>query len=217
MPEQPAAPRRDPRLDRSRTAILAAAVALLSEGGVRAVTIEAVTARSGVARSTLYRHFTTGTELLAAAFRELLPALPPAPEGGAPRDRLLHLVRAHADQFEQAPALAAVVWMTAIGKSADLPSDAEERTRLATLREHVIEHYRAPFEEVLTACLPGATLSGHEVELAAAQLAGPLLFNTLVTRRASDARFCARLVDDFLAGRARTTGEETARAQTPAT
>ncbi|GAA3524719.1 TetR/AcrR family transcriptional regulator [Amycolatopsis ultiminotia] len=209
--------RRDPRLDRSRSAILTAAVALLSEGGVRAVTIEAVTARSGVARSTLYRHFATGTELLAAAFRELLPPLRPALDGGSPRDRLLHLVRSHADQFEHAPALAAVVWMTAIGKSSDSPPDAEERTRLAALREHVIEHYRAPFETVLGACLPGQAPTGGEVELAAAQLTGPLLFNALVTGRTNDASFCARLVDDFLAGRAGTGEEVRGTAQTPAT
>lgn len=92
MTRQQLPDRRDPRLDRSRSAILSAAVALLSEGGVKQVTVDAVTARSGVARSTLYRHFPNNTELLAAAFQELLPPLR-LPETGLPaRERLLRLV-----------------------------------------------------------------------------------------------------------------------------
>ncbi|MFF5991308.1 TetR/AcrR family transcriptional regulator [Prauserella flavalba] len=190
---------RDPRLDRSRAAILAAAVALLSEGGVRQVTIDAVTARSGVARSTLYRHFPNNTELLAAAFQQLLPPLRPPSANGSPRERLLRLVRAQARQIEQAPTLAAVVWMTTIGLSADTPADAAERTRLAALREHIVTNYRSPFDTVLTACLgAGGRPDDDEIDAAAAQLVGPLLFNTLITRRPNDPAFCARLVDDFL-------------------
>ncbi|MFJ8814635.1 MULTISPECIES: TetR/AcrR family transcriptional regulator [Amycolatopsis] len=186
--------RRDPRLDRSRSAILSAAVALLSEGGVRAVTIEAVTSRSGVARSTLYRHFPNNTELLAAAFRELLPPLDP-PAGGTPRERLLRLVRAQAGQIEGAPAMAALVWMAAIGLDGGGAPDEGERGRLAALREHVVDTYRRPFDAVLADCLPGE----EDVDFAAARLVGPLLFNALILRRPSDAAFCARLVDDFLA------------------
>jgi TetR/AcrR family transcriptional regulator, regulator of autoinduction and epiphytic fitness len=46
----------DPRVERSRTAVLDAAAGLLLEGGVPALTVEAVVERSGVARSTIYRH-----------------------------------------------------------------------------------------------------------------------------------------------------------------
>ncbi len=192
--------RRDPRLDRSRSAILAAAVALLSDGGVRQVTVEAVTARSGVARSTLYRHFATNTELLAAAFQELLPPLR-LPEADLPaRDRLLRLVLNQADQIDRASTVAAVVWMSTIGLSAETPADADERTQLEALREHVVDSYRRPFNAVLMECLEaGDSLSTQDIEFATAQLIGPLLFNILVTGRANDARFCARVVDDFLA------------------
>ncbi|MBK1783486.1 TetR/AcrR family transcriptional regulator [Prauserella cavernicola] len=186
--------RRDPRLDRSRSAILSAAVELLSEGGVKAVTIDAVTARSGVARSTLYRHFPNNVELLAAAFQELLPPLRLPAAGGAPRDRLLRLVRAQAEQIESAPALAAVVWLATVGLTTDAPSD-DERSRLAALRERIVDNLRGPFDAVLTECL-----GDRDIDHAAAQLVGPLLFNTLITRRPNDERFCARVVDDYLAG-----------------
>ncbi|WP_431875796.1 TetR/AcrR family transcriptional regulator [Amycolatopsis sacchari] len=191
------ADRRDPRLDRSRSAILSAAVALLSEGGVRQVTIEAVTARSGVARSTLYRHFPTSVELLAAAFQELLPPLRLPDPDATPRDRLLQLVVAQAEQIDRAPAVAAVVWLSTLGLSG-VPSGAEDQSRLGALREHVVERYRGPFEAVLAECLPS---SERDIDVAAAQLVGPLLFNALVTGRPSDRGFCVRIVDDFLAGR----------------
>ncbi|HVV11893.1 TetR/AcrR family transcriptional regulator [Amycolatopsis sp.] len=190
----------DPRLDRSRSAILSAAVALLSEGGFKQVTIEAVTARSGVARSTLYRHFRNNTELLAAAFQELLPPLGLPAGGGPVRQRLLRLVVAQAGQIESAPTMAAVVWMATTGLSADTPADNDERSRLGALREHIIENYRGPFHTVLAECLAaGGAPSERDIDEAAAQLVGPLLFNALITRRPNDKRYCARLVDDFLA------------------
>lgn len=200
--------RRDPRLDRSRSAILAAAVTLLSEGGVKQVTVDAVTARSGVARSTLYRHFPNNTELLAAAFQELLPPLRLPSPGLPARDRLLRLVLNQADQIERAPTVAAVVWMSTIGLSTGAPADADERTQLGALREHIIDSYRRPFDAVLLACLEsGDPLSQRDTEFATAQLIGPLLFNVLITGRPNDTEFCTRIVDDFLATHGAGTGE----------
>ncbi|WP_267618919.1 TetR/AcrR family transcriptional regulator, partial [Gordonia bronchialis] len=63
----------DPRRVRSRARLLDAAATLLSSGGVEAVTVEAVTRLSRVARTTLYRHFESTTDLVAAAFERLLP------------------------------------------------------------------------------------------------------------------------------------------------
>lgn len=194
--------RRDPRLDRSRAAILTAAVELLAEGGIHRVTIEAVTSRSGVARSTLYRHFRNNTELLAAAFQELLPPLAAPAPGGGPRARLLRLVLDQARQIAQAPTMAAVIWMTASGLSGEPPADAGERGRLDGLRRHIVDRYRRPFHPVLADCLPGRPREA-DFDLAAAQLIGPLLFNALITKRPNDSRFCARLVDDFLAAHGR--------------
>jgi AcrR family transcriptional regulator len=48
----------DPRWLRSRTRLLDAAAELLRAGGIDAVTIDAVTKESKVARTTLWRHVT---------------------------------------------------------------------------------------------------------------------------------------------------------------
>ena len=58
----------DPRVLRSRRAVLQAAQELVAEDGVRGVTIEAVSARSGVAKTTIYRQWRDCNDLLVNAF-----------------------------------------------------------------------------------------------------------------------------------------------------
>ncbi|HWC82082.1 MAG TPA: helix-turn-helix domain-containing protein [Pseudonocardiaceae bacterium] len=189
-PQQRDTRHRDPRLDRSRTAILDAATELLLQGDIGQVTIEAITARSGVARSTLYRHFPTITEVLAAAFQRTLPPLAAPPEG-TPAQRLLALVREQAAQIDNAPSSTAMIWMVA----ASARLGGGESAQLSTLWERVIERCRAPFDPLLRDCL------GDEVDIdvVAAQLIGPLLFNAQILRRPNSDEFCARIVSDFLA------------------
>src|ERR1700742_4548 len=93
----------DPRPARSRARLLDAAVALLRSGGPSAVTIDAVTRGANVARATLYRHFPTGNDLLAAAFNSLIPPAPTPPAEGSLRDRLVALVLDPADAVASAP------------------------------------------------------------------------------------------------------------------
>ena len=76
--------------------MLEAAIALLIEGGYPAVTMEAVAAASGVAKSTIYRHWSNRDVLISDAFHALKPPIP-APVEGDVRSRvtvlLEHLAR----------------------------------------------------------------------------------------------------------------------------
>jgi AcrR family transcriptional regulator len=65
----------DPRIARSRAKLLTAATDILVESGARAVTVDAVAERSGVAKSTLYRHWASRPELLADVLRTNAPAI----------------------------------------------------------------------------------------------------------------------------------------------
>lgn len=58
----------DPRIARTRARVLDAAWELLNEVGFDGVTVELVSDRAGVSRSTLYRHWRTMPELLRDAF-----------------------------------------------------------------------------------------------------------------------------------------------------
>lgn len=106
------ATRMDPRRQRSRAMALQAAAELLVEGGLSALTVEGVTERSGVAKTTVYRHWPTRRELVQDAFWRLAP-LPEEPIGTGPLvDRLSGpLMRAAALFMEQPvlPALAEAV------------------------------------------------------------------------------------------------------------
>jgi len=59
-----------PRSDVTRKAVLVAAYDLLAEGGLSGFTIEAVAARSGVARTTIYRWWPTKGALAIEGFTE---------------------------------------------------------------------------------------------------------------------------------------------------
>jgi AcrR family transcriptional regulator len=69
-----------PRLEQTDQRIVQAAVELLRAGGPSAVNIDSVAARSGVARTTIYRRHRSRAELMTAVLDELVEAPPPAPE-----------------------------------------------------------------------------------------------------------------------------------------
>ena len=71
-----AASRADPRIERSRAKLLAAATELLAEAGPRALTVDNVAERSGVAKSTLYRHWPSRTALMVDVLRVNMPCTP---------------------------------------------------------------------------------------------------------------------------------------------
>jgi AcrR family transcriptional regulator len=61
---------------------LRAAVEILQEGGYGAVTIEGVAARSGVAKSTIYRWWASKAELVMEAYGQFLAERMPQPDSG---------------------------------------------------------------------------------------------------------------------------------------
>ena len=80
--------------------VMAAAIDLLSEVGYRKLTFELLAQRSGVARSTIYRHWSTMPELAIDAFDKALGPPPELPDHGnlhddliASFERLAHLLR----------------------------------------------------------------------------------------------------------------------------
>lgn len=75
VPSSPPAPDHDPRVARSRAKILSAATDLLIERGPTGVTVDAVAERSGVAKSTLYRHWASVTDLLVDVIGTNMPTM----------------------------------------------------------------------------------------------------------------------------------------------
>lgn len=197
--------RTDPRPARSRARLLDAATALLSAGGPTAVTVDAVTRASNVARATLYRHFPSGNDLVAAAFHALIPPAPIPPDEGSLRDRLVAMVQAQAELIAEAPvSIAAMSWLALGGDMEQLPwgrnKGTAESQEVQTLRERVAEQYAAPFDAVLDSDVAIAALGEVDRTRAAALLLGPIVLGKLSTLPDFDYRQIAEVaVDGFLA------------------
>jgi AcrR family transcriptional regulator len=184
--------------------LLEAAAALLRSGGPSAVTVDAVTRSANVARATLYRHFPSGNDLLAAAFNSLIPPSPTPPAEGSLRDRLVALVLEQAEAVAQAPALLTAMSWLALGRDLEgLPEPSHtqvaDSASITTLRERIAQQYAAPFDAIFDS--PEATAELGEVDRsrAIALLIGPLVLGRLSTLPDFDYRECAHAaVDGFL-------------------
>lgn len=83
-----------PRRAESREKILAATAELLSEGGFQAVTMEAVAARAGVAKTTLYRWWPNRAALALDCVSARMTPIAPAPRAGSYRKRFQRQLKA---------------------------------------------------------------------------------------------------------------------------
>ena len=75
-----------PRSVAADEAILEATRAVLAEDGWAALTVEGVAARAGVAKTTVYRRFSSRADLAVAAVAQLVAAARTAPGNGAAED-----------------------------------------------------------------------------------------------------------------------------------
>lgn len=71
----------DPRVDRTRTAVLQATAQLLLDVGCERITIDEIAERSGVARSTIYRNWCDRSALIIDA-TDRLAVMPDPPDTG---------------------------------------------------------------------------------------------------------------------------------------
>jgi TetR/AcrR family transcriptional regulator of autoinduction and epiphytic fitness len=82
----------DPRIERTMTVVRRAVLDELGDVGYGALTIEAIAARSGVAKSTIYRHWEDKLALIADAFETAHVEHVPNIETGTIRERIERLV-----------------------------------------------------------------------------------------------------------------------------
>ncbi|MDA2895381.1 TetR/AcrR family transcriptional regulator [Mycolicibacterium sp. BiH015] len=188
----------DPRPARSRARLLDAATSLLRAGGPGAVTIDAVTRKANVARATLYRHFPSANDLVAAAFTSLIPPPPMPPEEGSLRDRLLAIVVKWADSIAEAPTtMTAMAWLSLGPDIGEVPSAGSEGVR--SLRERIAEQYSAPFDAVFDSPQAADQLGTVDRTVAFALLIGPLAFGRISTLADFDyGTVATAAVDGFL-------------------
>lgn len=81
-----------PRSRRVREAVLRAANELLAEGGLPAATVDAVSARSGVSKATIYKHWSNRICVAIDAFAVHMAEATPVPDTGSAREDLTQQV-----------------------------------------------------------------------------------------------------------------------------
>ncbi|MFF3505759.1 TetR-like C-terminal domain-containing protein [Streptomyces sp. NPDC003247] len=188
----------DPRAARSRAAALAAAQELLVEQGWAAVTHVAVAARSGVGRTTLYRHWPDAFSLIYEAIAQRIDSVRPAPTGVL-RDDLIRQLDGLRELLHDPVAergMRAVIERAGVDPSFTDLKESLFRAGSGGFRA-ILEHAKAAGE------LP----PGLDTELAIDQLAGPLMFRRLLAERTFGADYVHAVTDAFLA--ANTTGTTT--------
>lgn len=152
----------------TRERLMRSARELIEEGGYGAAPVVAIAERSGVAASTLYRHFASKEELFVEVFRSVCDreveamraAADAMPSGASHVDRLVEVLATFAQRALRRPRLA---WAL-IAEPVDPLVDAE---RLA---------YRARYSDLtaqaLRAGIDAGELPAQDVRLTAAALVG---------------------------------------------
>jgi TetR/AcrR family transcriptional regulator of autoinduction and epiphytic fitness len=179
----------DPRIERSRRVILHAALEELGEVGYGALTIEAVAARAGVGKSTIYRHWSRKADLVEDAFRTM-KAGATVPATGTLRERLVGYLEQVAQIAEESM------------YSACMPALIDAAERDPQIREF---HCRFSAERLgeLVAVLDAAVKDGElpratHTELLAQALIGPIVLRRLMFYEPFDAKQVPALVDQVL-------------------
>jgi len=169
---------------------LRAALEILAEHGMPGFTIEAVANRAGASKATLYRRWTSRSELLIEAMDEFASRPFSVPATGQLRSDLIELVRkAEALLHEQPFPRLMAAFIDA----------AEREPALQQLHATITERRRQPVRHVLVqARLRGEIPPTVDLELAIDMLTAPLFYGRFIAHRELGEGYAATLVDHVL-------------------
>jgi AcrR family transcriptional regulator len=180
----------DKRVERSRSTVLAETYRQLSEGGIGGVSIDAISRRSGVSKTTIYRHWPSRSALLVdACARFGAPAA--VPETGSLRGDLLTLL------ISLANALGGTTWSKAYPSILDA---AERDPEVAAVQSALHRAFMAPFEAVIERAKGNGepALPNRATNEIVASLVGPFFFRRWFSREPIDVELAERIIDGVL-------------------
>jgi AcrR family transcriptional regulator len=186
---QPSRPRVGrPRSVESRRAIIQSAMNILQSDGYAALNIEAIAARAGVSKQTIYRWWASAAFIVLEALLADMPAQETiAPDTGALKSDLLELVRPTVRALSQrrGPVFQALI------------AEAQADARFAeALRNSLMAAHRELVHAVVArAKLRGEVVFDADEDLAADMIFGPILFRLLNGHAPLDEAFAFNLVD----------------------
>ena len=175
----------DPRRVKSRERVLAAAVAVLRESGHDGLTVESVAARSGVAKTTIYRQFADSEELHLAAVHSVGCEI-----------AMAHSPELIADVTAFCQALNQMLRTSDFGALLPTALDGAERSEsFAGLMHDIgVQRRRVLADRLKQAQADGVLSAAADLDLVTSQLVGPLFYRRFISRQATGPAFVARHV-----------------------
>jgi AcrR family transcriptional regulator len=182
-----------PRSERARLAILEAAADLLLDQGTARVSMDAVAARAGVSKATIYRWWPSKEMLALEALLEWTATGSAPRDTGSLRGDLLALIRPWVREISRRP-FGRVI--------AALVTQAQSDPQFAQVyRAHFVEQRRKPMRAAFERAIArGEAPAELDVEVALDLIYGPIYHRLLHGHAPLTARFAEDVIDLALAG-----------------
>ena len=181
-----------PRSTKARVAILKAARELLQEGGLAAVTMEAIALRAGVGKPTIYRSWANRYEVAMAALVDAAPKTTASRARAGPLEALRHQLRQMAALFDSALGRSVATMLTA--------ADGESEVARA-FRNRFINARRDEGRALLDAAVLVGDLRGaFDIEIALDLIYGPFFYRLLMGHGGLGKGYADAIVDSLING-----------------
>jgi AcrR family transcriptional regulator len=185
----------DPRVQRSKDLVLAETYKLLSEGGIGGVSIDEVSRRSGVSKTTIYRHWPSRSALLLDAC-STIGNEPVAPDTGSLKGDLSALLVGLAHELKTAR------WTSVVPSIIDA---AERDPELAKLHATIQASFSRPFMAVIERGKKnGEMKTSQDTSEIVASILGPFFYRRWFSGEKMDDRFVKTIIRNV-------TGQATAK------
>ncbi len=180
-----------PRSTQCDRAILDAALAEYARNGLDGMSVDAVAARGGVSKATIYRRYPSKAVLVVAAANAAAEEQAPIPDTGSVRGDMTTALR-NLRRLLDDPILGAAKRMLLV--------DAERNDELARVHaESVRDRRQGMFDVFRRGIERGELRPDIDVEFAADTVGAPVFYRHLVSRARITDAYIAQIVDEFLA------------------
>lgn len=184
----------DERVRRSKQAVLATTYQLLTEAGISGLSVDEVARRSGVAKTTIYRHWPSRSALVLDACSKL-GAKREAPDTGTLHGDLTALTSDLAHRLKTAR------WPAVLPSIIDAAERDPELADLhSTLHAALIGAFRTAIERGQKR---GEIPRTHGVTEIIAAILGPIFYRRWFSREPLDKRFVIKIVDSLVERKSR--------------
>ena len=185
-----ATPAVDPRIERTKSVVLRAAFEVIGDLGFGGATIDAIAQRSGVARSTIYRHWPDRDDLLIESMAHMVGTVESVTTGNL-----------HDDLIALALQIGVVLSTEPIGSVvASIITESRRDESLDQLRARFVDHRKHEGSALVAAAIERGELPETTDPLEVAEdLAARVFFQALILREPIDPAWAGAYVDGLLA------------------